>query len=98
MGSVTEILKYSCRDSTIVSFYRSVAFPHTFFVLGLDSDIIFAGNKSHVSTHWLDDSFVMEEIKSTVFKLREVVRGISSIEEINRTLGKGTSGAAILFI
>lgn len=65
MGSVTEILRSSCHDSTVVSSSRSVAFPHTFFVLGLDSDIIFAGNKSHVFTHRLDDacndSFVMGE-------------------------------------
>lgn len=100
MGSVIEILKSSCRDSTIVS-SRSAASPHTFFVLGLDSDIIFAGNKSHVLTHWLDDacndSFVMGEIKNSVFKLREALRGISSPEEVNRTPGKGTSGAPILF-
>lgn len=89
MDNVTEILKSSCCDSTIVSSSRSVAFPHTFFVLGLDSDIIFVGNKSHVFIHWLDDacndSFVMGEIKNSVFKLREVLRGISSIEEGNWT-------------
>ena len=92
MGGITEILMSSCCDSTIVSSSRSVAFPHTFFVLGLDSDIIFVGNKSHVFTHWLhdtcNDSFVLGEIQN-VFKvtlqsdLHEVLRGISSIEEVN---------------
>lgn len=40
-GYVPEILKYCCHDSTIISFHRSAAFPHT-FVSGLDSDILTA--------------------------------------------------------
>lgn len=63
----TEFLTYRSSDSVMASCYRAAPFSHT-FVSGCGSALLSAGNKSHGSSHWVDnacdDSFARERIES----------------------------------